>query len=125
MPATRGALLDWGFQEYELKRAYAAGQEVGVARVWKGTETEVALGDQERGLDAGAARRRQARSPRSCSWRSPCSRRSSRRPRSAPCACQLAETPLVEAPVVVTRSVELGSPFQRIVDGMAIGKEVP
>mgnify|MGYP003450769421 CR=1 FL=1 len=31
----------------------------------------------------------------------------------------------VGTPVVVTRSVELGSPFQRIVDGMAIGKEIP
>jgi hypothetical protein len=36
---------------------------------------------------------------------------------------QLADQPLVEAPVVVTRSVELGSPFQRIVDGISIGKD--
>ena len=30
----------------------------------------------------------------------------------------LGEQALVEAPVVITRSVELGSPFQRIVDGI-------
>lgn len=118
------ALIDWGFQEYELKRAYAAGQQVGVARVWKGTETEVGLATKSevwtlvpRGVEGPLASFVQLA-----------------RPLLAPLIAQtevgtvrvqLADTPLVEAPVVVTRSVELGSPFQRIVDGMAIGKDVP
>lgn len=127
-PASRArdarALIDWGFEQYDLKRAYAAGQEVGVARVWKGTEPEVALATKgevwtlvPRGSDAPLAGFVQLA-----------------RPLLAPLAAQtevgtvrvqLAEQPLVEAPVVVTRSVELGSPFQRIVEGISLGKDNP
>jgi D-alanyl-D-alanine carboxypeptidase (penicillin-binding protein 5/6) len=116
------ALLDWGFAEFDLKRAYAAGQEVGTARVWKGTEPEVGLATKSevwtlvpRGQSGPLAGFVQLA-----------------RPLMAPLIAQtevgmvrvqLADQPLVEAPVVVTRSVELGSPFQRIVEGISLGKD--
>lgn len=116
------ALIDWGFQQYDVRRAYGAGQEVGVARVWKGTEIEVPLATRSEvwtlvprdhsGVLEGIV--------------------ALTRPLIAPLLAQtevgvvrvlLGEQPLVEAPVVITRSVELGSPFQRIVDGMVSEKE--
>lgn len=116
------ALLDWGFSQFDLKRAYAAGQEVGVARVWKGTEPEVALATKSevwtlvpRGHQGPLAGFVQLAKPLMAPLIA--------QTEVGTVRVQLAEQPLVEAPVVVTRSVELGSPFQRIVEGITIGKE--
>jgi D-alanyl-D-alanine carboxypeptidase (penicillin-binding protein 5/6) len=116
------ALIDWGFANFDLKRAYAAGQEVGVARVWKGTETEVPLATKTevwtlmpRGQGGPLAGFVQLAKPLLAPLIA--------QTEVGTIRVQLAEQPLAEAPVVVTRSVELGSPFQRIVDGMSGGAE--
>lgn len=118
------ALLDWGFEQFDLKRVYAAGQEVGVARVWKGTEPEVGLATKSevwtlvpRGREGPLAGFVQLAKPLLAPLAAQTEVGSVR--------VQLAEQPLVEAPVVVTRSVELGSPFRRIVEGMSIGGSEP
>lgn len=116
------ALLDWGFAQFDLKRAYAAGQEVGTARVWKGTEPEVGLATKSevwtlvpRGQGGPLAGFVQLAKPLMAPLIA--------QTEVGTVRVQLADQPLVEAPVVVTRSVELGSPFQRIVDGISIGKD--
>jgi len=114
------ALIEWGFSQFDFKRAYAAGQELGIARVWKGTETEVPLATKD---EVWALTPRGDPNPLTGMVQLA-------RPLLAPLAAQtevgtlrvmMAAQPLVEAPVVVSRAVELGSPFQRIVDGISIG----
>jgi len=117
--ASSQALLNYGFRFYETRRLYAAGQALKQARIWKGAAEELPLG-LEQDLYATFPRGQYKKLRASASFEPQIVAPADRGERFGTLNVSLDGRVIAERPLVALQSIEEGSWWQQLSDGVVL-----